>query len=320
MFRGTKIALGYEIKNGPWGGGNKFLISIKEHLENNGAKVVHSLEEALDLIIIINPHKGSGTFNHIDVRKYKRKNPNVKVIHRINETDKAKNTNYIDRLRIDASKGLDGVIFISGWMRDYYIAKGFDPGIPNVVIRNGADERFFNSEGHKPWNPSEPMRIVTHHWSDNWMKGGDIYQYFDEVLEDRWLREKFQFTIIGRWPKEIRFRNTKTIQPLMDRELAEEIKKHHVYLTAARWEACAMHPLEGACCGLPVLYINEGGGITETCKDFGIMYTKNNFLAVLFKMREQYKDISLKMNGFPFTTTKMNKKYEEFFTKVLSGG
>lgn len=320
MFSGKKIALGYEIKDGPWGGGNKFLISIKEHLEQEGAQVVHQLEAGLDLIIIINPRKGSGTFSHLEANKYKRKHPKVKVIHRINETDKAKNTNVIDRLRIQASKGSDAVIFISDWIRDYYVQKGFDLHIPHTVIRNGADERFFNPQGYRVWNSSEPMNIVTHHWSDNRMKGADIYQYFDELLDDQWLRNKFQFTLIGRWPKEIKFRNAKLISPLVDLELAKEIKKNHVYLTGARWEACAMHPLEGACCGLPVLFINEGGGMTETCRDFGIKFSKNAFLVGLFKMTEQYSTLQPKMKVFPFTAARMIKEYEDFIAKVLSGG
>ena len=55
-------------------------------------------------------------------------------------------------------------------------------------------------------------------------------------------------------------------------ELGDELRKHDVYLTAARWEACGMHHIEGACCGLPVLFHKEGGGINETCKNYGVEY------------------------------------------------
>ena len=101
-FDGIKIALGYEIREGPWGGGNQFLRSFKNYFEDLGAIITHQLEGQVDLIMIINPR--SGTFPINDLKKYKRRYPNVKIIHRVNETDKAKNTNQIDKSRLEANE------------------------------------------------------------------------------------------------------------------------------------------------------------------------------------------------------------------------
>lgn len=317
MKKKLKIALSNEIKQGPWGGGNQFLISFKRYFEKKGAIVVHHLEEGLDLIILINPKRSSGTFNHVDIKKYKKKHPGTIVIHRINETDKAKNTSHINRIRLKANRIADAVVFISKWVRDYYIQKGFDSFFPHTVIQNGPDERIFNSRGYKLWKRGVPLRIVTHHWSNNWMKGFDIYKYFDDILQDPWMRKRFQFTIIGRHPDSLSFSYTKCLPPMSGMNLAHELKKNHVYLTAARWESCGMHQLEGALCGLPVLYIDESGGIVETCKGFGIQFTKKTFSVSLFKMLDQYRVIQPKMKNFSLTATNMVNQYGEFIGDLL---
>lgn len=315
MLTGLKICLGYEIRNGPWGGGNLFLRSIKNHFEKKGAVCVNSLKDTPDIIMIINPR--SGTLSLRDIRHYKRKHPKAIVIHRINETDKAKNSRIIDRLRIKANKVSDMVVFVSAWVRDYYIKQGFDTRLSNIVINNGAEESIYNPTGYSRWNPREPLKLVTHHWSDNRMKGTDIYEYFDELLSDPWMRQRFEFTYIGKLPAGSILKNSKYVPPLHGEALARELKNHHVYLTAARWEACPMHPLEGAACGLPVLYIDEGGGTRECCEGFGIQFTKNTFVVSLFKMLQQYLELQPRMKDFPLKASNMNKKYEDFISKTL---
>ncbi|HOY08569.1 MAG TPA: glycosyltransferase [Candidatus Omnitrophota bacterium] len=317
-FKELKIALGNEIKDGPWGGGNQFLISFKKYFEGKGACVVHHLEDGLDVIILINPRPESGTFTHKDIKKYKKSNPRVKVIHRVNETDRAKNTCHIDRLRLEANKVADAVVFISEWVQQYYRQRGMDPRTPAYVAHNGPDESIFHHDGYRPWQDSGPMKIVTHHWSNNPMKGIDVYDYFDKLLEDSWMQSRFQFTYIGRYPAGTEFRHTRTVPPLSGADLARELRSHHVYLTAARWESCGMHQLEGACCGLPVLYINEGGGVVETCREAGIEYTAGSFPVALFKMRDQYARLQPKMKTFPFNASAMCRQYESVLQSVLN--
>ncbi|MCK9602785.1 MAG: hypothetical protein M0R66_00180 [Candidatus Omnitrophica bacterium] len=320
MLEGVKIALGYKIRNGPWGGGNQFLISFKDYFESGGARVTDHLEEALDMVVMVNPRKGSGTFDYNDVLKYKRRNPKTKIIFRVNDTDKSGKIYKADKLRLKSCRLADAVVFISDWIRDYYIERGFDCRIPHIVIRNGADENIFNPQGYSVWDSSRPLKIVTHHWSDNCMKGADIYQYFDQLLDDPWMKQRFEFTYIGQlpsYPTKVQFRNTRYIPPLSGMALAGELKKHHVYLTAARWEGCGMHQLEGACCGLPVLFIDEGGGAVECCEGFGIQFTKDTFAISLFKMLKQYIGFQPKMRTFPLNATLMVRKYADFILSVL---
>ena len=70
---------------------------------------------------------------------------------------------------------------------------GFDAFNVPCAIRNGADESVFNRQGKIPWDGRSPLKIVTHHWSDNRMKGADCYELLDRWLADVWLRERFAF-------------------------------------------------------------------------------------------------------------------------------
>ena len=42
-------------------------------------------------------------------------------------------------------------------------------------------------------------------------------------------------------------------------ELADELKKHHIYVTASVNEPSGNHHIEAAQCGLPILYLDSGG-------------------------------------------------------------
>ena len=314
------IALGYKIKDGPWGGGNQFLKSFRDYFQSRGAKVGFELEKGLDLILIINPRKESSAFGLEDVKRYKRSFPKAKVITRINDSDKTGKSYKADCLRLEACKISDGVVFISNWLLDYYLERGFNKDTPHTVINNGPDENIFNPQGYIPWRKGEVMRIVTHHWSDNCMKGADVYKRFDEILDEPSIRKDFSFTYIGHlpsYPYKIQFKNTKYLVPLALETLASELKSHHVYLTAARWEGCGMHQLEGACCGLPVLFSNEGGGAVECCQGFGIQFTEETFREGLFKMLNDYAGLQPKMKEFPLNASLMNKRYEEFISRIL---
>ena len=54
------------------------------------------------------------------------------------------------------------------------------------------------------------------------------------------------------------------------RPLAEKLRECHIYLTASRWEPCGMHHVEGAQCGLPLVYHEDGGGIVEAGRRYGL--------------------------------------------------
>ena len=143
-----KVSIGSRIIHGPWGGGNLFVLNLKNYLIKNGHTVVHDLcHKDIDIILLTDPRsrkESSSTFNHLDIIKYKKYvNPNVTVIQRINECDERKGTDFINEFYLQASDCADHVIFVSNWLKDIYTNIGM-PLNKTSVIMSGADEEIFN--------------------------------------------------------------------------------------------------------------------------------------------------------------------------------
>ena len=143
-----KVSIGSRIIDGPWGGGNLFVVNLKKFLQKNGHSVIHDLcDKDIDIILLTDPRsrkESSSTFNHEDIKKYKKfVNPNVVVIQRINECDERKGTDYINKYYLDASECADHVIFVSNWLKQIYVSIGM-PESKTSVIMSGADEKVFN--------------------------------------------------------------------------------------------------------------------------------------------------------------------------------
>ena len=51
-----KISIGSRIIDGPWGGGNLFVINFKKYLIENGHEVIHDLcHKDIDIILLTDP-------------------------------------------------------------------------------------------------------------------------------------------------------------------------------------------------------------------------------------------------------------------------
>ena len=107
-------------------------------------------------------------------------------------------------------------------------------------------------------NKSRSINIVTHHWGNNWNKGFDTYTLLDEMVGKEINGKKINFTYIGNMPDNYRFKNSKHIKPLSGANLANELKKNHIYVTGSLNEPSGNHHIEAAQCGLPLLYIRSG--------------------------------------------------------------
>lgn len=314
-----KISIGTKIKEGPWGGGNLFAINLKDYLVKNGHQVVNNLEDSnIDIILITEPRRTSesSAYTHIDVENYlKYVNNSALVIHRINECDERKNTNYVNKYLIRANSIADYTVFVSEWLKNLYLDQGLNKR-NNFVVPAGANKKIFNSINYTPWNKSEKLKIVTHHWGANWNKGFDIYQKLDEMIALSEYKNLIGFTYIGNLPRNFTFKNSNVISPLAGEELSNEIKKHHVYLTASINEPSGNHHIEGAQCGLPLLFINSGG-IPEYCQGYGVQFENYNFEHSLKELIQNY-NVHLENNiNYPFSAEKMSKEYEELIFEMV---
>jgi glycosyltransferase involved in cell wall biosynthesis len=264
------VAFNLRPRNGPFGGGNQWVSQLASYLQRCGYKTVFSLNEQVDLVMGTHAGLNGGLeFGYDEVLRLKKSRPALRCIQRINDNDIRKDTGEMDALLARSNEAADHTVFVSAWLRDYHSARWFDSARPNSVIINGADPAVFHPFGNKRWAPPEPFRLVTHHWSDNPLKGFDIYEEIDGLMADGCL-PGVELWIIGRWPKGIRWRAARTFSPCSGHKLAGLLRQAHACVTASRFEPGAMHPVESLQCGLPLLYHEDGGGTVELGREFGV--------------------------------------------------
>jgi hypothetical protein len=180
-----KISIGSKFTDNPYGGGNLFIKNITNYLISKNHQVIDHLNDPdIDIILLINPLKNSeqATFNNYDIDYYLNFiNTNALAIHRINECDQRKNTSGVNKKIIKSNQFIDHTVYVSSWLRDLYIEEGI--GFRNnTVIYAGANENSFNTINKIFWDGSRKIKLVTHHWSSNPMKGWKDYKKIDKIL------------------------------------------------------------------------------------------------------------------------------------------
>ena len=313
-----KVAVGMRVRTGPWGGGNQFAAALGQFLQDRGVVVTDTLDSPdLDVILLTDPRRSSASsaFNDIDILRYLMEvNPRAVVVHRVNECDERKRTRMVNRRLELANRCADRTVFISAWLRDLFVHRG-SALAPATIIRNGGERALFRPGG-RPWDGQEPLRLVTHHWGSHWMKGFDIYQRLDQLLEQPDFRKRFAFTYIGNLPTGFRFKNATMEPPQHGERLARLLQQHHVYLTASRNEPAGMHHIEGALCGLPLLYCNSGA-LPEYCEGFGLCFDESSFERQLLAMRRSYHIFKPLMDQYPYDAERMCSSYLSLFTELV---
>lgn len=268
----VKIALGHKIQHGPWGGGNRFASALAKALKDQGFDVVHSLTDPdISLILMVDPRarNPSVAFTPGEIFRYLVRHPETLVLHRINECDERKGTRGMNfRLKL-ANYVADHTVFIGSWLVDLDLWRRESDF---SVVLNGADGTIFHSRAYRPWNRNEPFALVTHHWGAHAFKGFDVYRHLDDLLERSDWQGRLSFTYIGNLPEGISLRHVRHVPPLDGKALVDELGRHHVYVTASINEPAGMHHIEGALCGLPLLY-RDSGALPEYCQGFGEKFT-----------------------------------------------
>ena len=242
---------------------------------------------------MIDPRKGDNKVNGLDeILQYRKNNPNCKIIYRVNECDAKREVSInIEHILVKAIETVDYVVYITEWLKNYFHTKY--PYLNTVnkryIVVNGCNDEIF-----RPLNNKEsiefPIKMVTHHWSNNYFKGFHVYNALDNFLGMKDYKDIFSLTFIGNYNPRHRPKNIKLIPPTQGYELCRLLNEHDVYLTASINEPCGMHFIEGLCCGLPVLFDVKGGGIVETAEKYGIGFSDmNGLINGLKKIKDNYK-------------------------------
>jgi len=317
LMKINKISLGANIIEGPWGGGNNFFKNFHKYFEKKGIKVInHLADEDIDLILLTDPRKSSisSSYTHKDIQLYKKYiNPNVFVIQRINECDQRKNTKGLNEFYINANKIADHTVFVSSWLYDLYNQDGFDADFS--IILGGGDSDLFKNIRNKSWNKKEKFKIVSHHWSNNAMKGHELYKQLDEIVSSSDLGNKIEVNFIGNFSNKENFKNINFFEPLSGAELVKKLNENNAYITGSLNEPSGNHHIEAAQCGLPILF-KKSGGIPEYCNGYGLEYDSENLESKISELMANHSIYLLKMKDYQFSNEDMFSKYENIITNI----
>lgn len=310
------VAINLPPRQGSWGGGNQWSAQVSRWLKYHGWNVRYDLKKVPDVIMMTHTGLSSGTsFGAAEVAVLKKKHPHVCCLHRINDNDIRKQSSEMDAFLAESNRVADHTVFVSKWLQDHHGSKWFDLSKPHSVITPGADLRFFHPIGTALPALGAPLRLVTHHWSDNWNKGFDVYQQIDEVIATQ-KTNRFELWIVGRWPKEIQWKAARTFTPKSGGKLAALLRQCHGYVSASRYEPGAMHVAEGLQCGLPLLYHRDTGGTVEQGLRYG-MEIGDDIPKTLELFAQQLPELRAQLLSDPPSGSKMALEYLQLLQRMI---
>jgi len=314
-----KIAIGLKLQSGPFGGGNQFGQALVRYLNQKDVEVTFDLRDKdIDIILLTDPrsHLKSNAFGPVEILTYVNSiNPNVILIHRVNECDERKGTKTVNRQLALANSIMDHTVYIGTWMVDLFKNRGFKFTDRHSVILNGADQNIFRYKSHNLDNGK--IKVVTHHWGASFYKGWDIYLHFDEILDAATYKKKIEFHYIGNKLTSIKTKNIILHKPCSGKKLADLLRECQIYLTASVNEPAGMHHIEGALCGLPLLYRNSGA-LPEYCCQYGVSFEGiDDFEFSLNKLIDSYDEYSNKMSFYNRTSENMCSRYYSLFCSLI---
>lgn len=273
-----KIYINRVPVDGPWGGGNHFVKALWRTVEEHGKhKLLRPGETSEDPDVIMLAgldSDGRGISADQAVMYRINGNANCRLVVRINENDARKGTNHVDGMFCRLARYVDGVVFVSHWLKRYYERQETWPKVASTVIHNGVDRSVFRP-GKKLDNGK--LNLVTHHWSDNFMKGFDYYDQLDALVGRE--PDRFTFTYIGR--ERGTFKHTRVVPPLFGLALGEELGRYDAYISASRFDPGPNHVLEALACGLPTFVYKDGGGCIEFAGESHVFHDMEDLLCQL---------------------------------------
>lgn len=264
-----KLFVNRAVVDAPWGGGNNFVRALHEHGPKHGLHLVSSLDAFPDVVLLIGPDPDALGVSAEHALRYRDSHPGTRLVFRLNDCDARKGTTGVDERLWRIAARADALVFVSEWLMAHLIeswssipkerrhtyvncARSGDMQRSTVII-NGVDRKLF---APRPKTERRWLKVVTHHWSDNRLKGADVYEAIERL-------PGVGFTYIGRHKCNFVRDRTCVVGPLQGLELAQELADHDVYVTGTHADPGPNHVIEAISSGLPVIASADGGGAVE---------------------------------------------------------
>ncbi len=274
------VGLWHSFFKPPYGGGNQFMMALRKGLTQLGVDVrENELTEEIDAYILNSIHFDVDRF--LEFGKKHRLNVVHRIdgpIHMIRGFDLEK-----DQLCYELNHKFAGATVLqSNWVYQNIVKLNYHPVSPTVIL-NAVDSDIFHSKGRVSFNKNRKIRLISSSWSNNPRKGGPVYGWIEKNLD--WSR--FEYTFVGNASEE--FSRIRKVDPVPSEDLADLLRQHDIYITASRNDPCSNAVIEALSCGLPTLYLNDGGH-PELVGTGGLPFmTNEEILPQLDRLVENYE-------------------------------
>lgn len=281
-FRAADLAVFHEFSPPPAGGGHQTLRAVLAELQRRGVRIELQTISATTRACLFN----SFNFDFERLERLAARRPDgCRMVHRVG----AVTTLYrgvddgTDARVAELNRRLaDATIAISQATIEMYRSIGIELVGPRVIY-NGCDPRIFHPAGRVPFSRGRRIRLIASSWSDNPRKGGPTYRW----LEGRLDWDRYELTFVGNTQE--RFERIRHLPPLSSEALADELRRHDIFVTATEHDAYSNALVEALSSGLPAVYLASGGS-GEAVGEAGFGYTdREEIPALLDRLVDEYE-------------------------------
>ena len=299
--RVKRLAILYRTTDGPWGGGNAFLRSLRRQWVSQGIEVINGLHSRLDGVLLNSSFRAwnrrlypsdvarmirSGYEQHLlawlGLSRWRRCGYRPPFVHRLDGVFRLygrRPDDPADRDQVPINRLVDWTIYQSEFCRQSFAHEGADVS-RSTVIYNGVDTERFYPAAKLP--PLVPFRLVMESWSPNIRKGAPYAMQASQL-------PGVEVTFIGQWPPGLPTGNVHLIPPQTHDTLPALLRQHHALLHMAQNDPCSNSILEGMASGLPVIY-HPSGGSPEIVQDCGVM-GEPDLASAIQEVRDRYAEL-----------------------------
>jgi glycosyltransferase involved in cell wall biosynthesis len=110
-----------------------------------------------------------------------------------------------------------------------------------------------------------------------------MYKWIEQNID--W--DTYEYTFVGNISEPLE--RARSIPPVSSEQLADILRHHDIYITASQNDPCSNALIEAMACGLPALYLNDGGH-PELVGQGGLpFHSQDDFLPALQLLTENYE-------------------------------
>lgn len=276
--RGSPVVLLHEFHAPPYGGGNQFLLALRDELVRRGTPVGVGDVGTDTEVVLFNSH-------HADAERLRAiRRPGLRMVHRVDGPIAAYRgrDDGTDRRVLQLNHEFaDATIFQSQYSLESHLALGLTFREPHVIANAANPGIFFPATDHQL---GARTRVISSSWSDNPRKGGPVYAWLDAHLD----QQRHGFTFVGRIAVDLP--HSRRVEAVPSNDLAELLRAQDIYLAASEADPCSNALIEALSCGLPAIF-RRSGGHPELVKDGGLGFDHQDEIPGLIdQIRAKYDD------------------------------